>query len=253
MNRDKRNRSAWLAGLAGTALLLAAARLTAADALVKPGNAWVDSHDQRYALDDPFTKLTDNHGDGFEPLYGTRNVRMILRGVAYRGGANNRWNREGRRDNRNPLPDNGLASLCEEGFDRAYYLYRTNYATAPGTTRCEAGAGGEGLLDYRQASPFDEQHTFVMLSDIHSRIVERDRAPVYLHCWNGWHASGLIAAKALRQFCGYSAEDAVRYWDRNTDGHNTEPRYERIRSRIRAFEAYPELAISDAQASRVCP
>ena len=34
-------------------------------------------------------KITDNRGNGFEDLYGTRNFRVILHGVAYRGGGNN--------------------------------------------------------------------------------------------------------------------------------------------------------------------
>lgn len=212
-----------------------------------------EHYTERYTLDDVFAKRTDNHGEGFEALYGTRNFRAVLTGIAYRGGANNRWNRDGRRDNRNPLPDQGLRNLCEEGFERSYYLYRTNFETAPTLTRCETPAGIAASLDYRQLSPFDDEHAYEMLRDVHGTIADPTRGPIYLHCWNGWHASGLIAAKILRQFCDYSAEEAVEYWDRNTDGHNTEPRYERIRQRIRDFEPYPEFAIPDSVASGICP
>ena len=34
-------------------------------------------------------KATDNRGNGNPELYGTRNFRTILHGVAYRGGGNN--------------------------------------------------------------------------------------------------------------------------------------------------------------------
>lgn len=213
----------------------------------------IDHYAQRYDLDDVFAKRTDNHGEGFEALYGTRNFRTILTGVAYRGGANNKWNRNGRRDNMNPLPEEGLENLCEEGFERSYYLYRTNFETAPRQMQCRTPSGDTRSLDYLQLSPFDEEQSYDILRDVHATIADDSRGPVYLHCWNGWHASGLIAAKILRQFCGYSPEEAVAYWDRNTDGHNKEPRYERIRQRIREFTPYPELRISDQQAASICP
>jgi hypothetical protein len=61
-----------------------------------------------YNLSDAREKLVDDHGNGYEPLYGTRNLRAVLRGVYYRGGANNYYNRTDRRNNSNPLPDEGL-------------------------------------------------------------------------------------------------------------------------------------------------
>ena len=47
-------------------------------------------------------KITDNQGNGFEDLYGTRNFRVILHGVAYRGGGNNYYHRSNKRSNKNP-------------------------------------------------------------------------------------------------------------------------------------------------------
>ena len=61
----------------------------------------------------------DNRGRGFEPLYGTRNFRVVLRSVVFRGGANNQLHRTAPRDNRNPLPADGLKTLCAEGFGTA--------------------------------------------------------------------------------------------------------------------------------------
>src|SRR5262245_4773224 len=87
-----------------------------------------DFYHQRYGRTDVYSKVVDNHGDGFEDLYGLRNVREVLKGVLYRGGGNNLYHRDPamRRDNRNPLPDDGVTNLCEEGFHQAIYLYPTN-------------------------------------------------------------------------------------------------------------------------------
>jgi len=77
--------------------------------------------------------------------------------------------------------------------------------------------------------------------------------PIYLHCWNGWHASGYISAVILKQFCGYSNWDAVNYWDLGTDGANTSPRYQHQRERIKNFVPYPEFMISDSLQDCLCP
>jgi len=222
----------------------------------EPGDdnrVWIEYYDQRYGLDDLFAKKTDNRGEGFDELYGTRNFRVILKGIAYRGGANNTWHRTERRDNQNPLPDDGLQNLCREGFGRSYYLYTTNFETAPELTTCESPQSSEHELRYFQVSPNDEEQTYEVLEAIHETITDYRHGPIYLHCWNGWHASGLLAAKILRQFCGLSADEAVVYWDANTDGNNTDARYESIRRRIREFIPYPEFAISDEQAALICP
>ena len=70
------------------------------------------------------TKIVDNRGDGFDDLYGTRNLRPILHGVAYRGGANNYYHKTNKRKNNNPLPKDGLQNLCTEGF--SFYLLIQN-------------------------------------------------------------------------------------------------------------------------------
>ena len=44
---------------------------------------------KRYVETDLMYKVVDNFGNGFDSLYGARNMRPILHGVAYRGGANN--------------------------------------------------------------------------------------------------------------------------------------------------------------------
>ena len=214
---------------------------------------WIEYYDQRYGLHDVFEKGTDNTGGGLEELYGTRNFRVILKGVAYRGGANNKWHRTEPRGNQTPLPDDGLENLCEEGFGRAYYLYETNFESAPELTTCESPHGPDHALSYFQVSSTDEAQTYEVLQAVYETIQDYRHGPLYIHCWNGWHASGLLAAKILRQFCGYSAEEAVEYWDRNTDGNNQERRYESIRRRIREFAPYPEFRITDEEAALICP
>lgn len=202
---------------------------------------------ERYGLPSPYAKRVDNRGNGFENLYGVRNFREVLKGVVYRGGANNVYNKYGSRDNSNPLPPIGLRNLCQEGFGVSVYLYTTNYETADPSQTCNS-IRGANRLDYLQMDPRRNPRDILRL--VHAAIVEPDNGPIYLHCWNGWHASGLISALALRQFCGVSAEAAVIYWERNTDGDSN---YPHIKSQIRAFSPYNDLQISASAQRAICP
>lgn len=85
----------------------------------------------------PSDKLVDNTGEGYDALYGTRNVRAVLNGVYYRGGANNYYNKHLKRKNSNPLPDEGLLHLCEEGF-RLRFTF-TPRVSKPLPRRCTVG------------------------------------------------------------------------------------------------------------------
>lgn len=157
---------------------------------------------QRYVLPKASAKLVDNHGNGDSRLYGTRNFRAVLNGVFYRGGGNNYYNKHAHRSNMNPLPEEGLENLCEEGFGVAVYLYSANYRSAPKTTLCRTFQGNENSLSYLQISPLDSGNGSV--EQIHDLIYAHVRnprlGPIYTHCWNGWHASGFVAATVLRQF-----------------------------------------------------
>src|SRR4051812_16425061 len=75
---------------------------------------WAFTFQQKYNLPNSSAKLVDNYGNGYEDLYGTRNVRAVLSGILYRGGANNYYHKVEPRDNHNPLPDDGLENLCKE-------------------------------------------------------------------------------------------------------------------------------------------
>lgn len=192
-------------------------------------------------------KATDNRGNGNLDLYGTRNFRTILHGVAYRGGGNNYYHNQNKRGNKNPLPNDGLKNLADLKFDAAVYLYTTNFETAPSTMR---GSDGH-TLSYFQNSGNAEEDMRSLLDMTYASIMNPDQGPLYLHCWNGWHQSGYVSAVLLRQFCGLDAEEGVQYWSNNTDTYNNG--YSRIKEAIRAFEPYEDLMVSSEVQRAICP
>ena len=216
----------------------------------------MDMYRERYASrmndNELMSKITDNRGDGFEDLYGTRNMRVVLHGIFYRGGGNNAYHRERPRDNMNPLPQDGLDNLCKEGFSRAVYLYDRNWKaeTLACTSRID---GAENTLNYDKRS--DLYSTGAMrplLASIHACIQGGEGCPIYAHCWNGWHASGFAAAVVLRQFCSFSADAAVNYWIDGTDspGNSNIPF---VKTAIRNFVPYSDLVVDAATQQRICP
>lgn len=211
----------------------------------------IEFYQARYPLKDVFQKQVDNKGDGDERIYGTRNFRAVLNGVLYRGGANNKYNKYGVRDNRNPLPDIGHKSLCEEGFMQGFYLYTTNLETAPPQSSCNS-LYGAWTFKYSHQSPYNPAGLKAIFTAV-KKSIDNNSGPIYMHCWNGWHASGLASALALRQFCGVSATKAVTYWDQNTDGNNTDPNFEPLRKTIREFVPMAEFKISADIQDRICP
>jgi len=202
---------------------------------------------QHYGLSDPYQKRVDDRGNGFEPLYGVRNFREVLRGVLFRGGANNSHNRDGVSPNKNPLPKNGLLSLCTAGFQTAIYLYHTNYSKAAPQTSCDS-LRGKNTLKYVQIGYNAKPRQ--ILEMIRDAIFNPASGPIYVHCWNGWHASGFISALALRQFCGVSGNDAIAYWIKNTDGDSTYPDHKKG---IQNFRPYEDLMIDAKTQQRICP
>ena len=63
------------------------------DDTISPLLEKINEYKLRYKVNCVQDKITDNRGNGFEDLYGTRNFRVILHGVAYRGGGNNYYHR----------------------------------------------------------------------------------------------------------------------------------------------------------------
>lgn len=212
----------------------------------------VEFYQKRYPLKSVQQKLVDNSGNGYEDLYGTRNLRVVLTGVYYRGGANNVNNKYGERSNMNPLPDIGLKNLCAEGFGLSIYFYNQNYESAPSRIHCQTSTdNSSNEFNYIQITAAKQQNHHELLQIIYDRIQGKITGPIYGHCWNGWHASGLIAALALRQYCDWSADQALRYWEQNTDGNFKG--FASIKSYIKNFTAHRDLQITKEQQELICP
>jgi len=203
---------------------------------------------ERYRVMDVSGKITDNHGDGFATLYGTRNMRPILHGVAYRGGANNAYHKNKARDNKNPLPEDGLKNLADEGFSAAVYLYSKNFDTCKTKIVTK---NGKDTLRYLDKPTLDKKEMREIMEMVQEVIRNPKKGPIYFHCWNGWHQSGYVSAAILKQFCGYDDSTAVKYWLSNTDGASKG--YEHIIKRIKEFKPFKDIKIDSTTQKRICP
>lgn len=203
-----------------------------------------------YDLKDLYSKKVDNQGEGYEPLSELRNFRVVLYGVLYRSGANNVYNKKQKRENENPLPNKGLHDLCQQNFSQAFYLYKKNYEASEKSVTCKTADSTNNTMQYQQLSALDLENEKKFLHTIHQAI-ENPGKPILVHCWNGWHASGLVSTLALRQFCHFSGEEGLDYWIKNTDGNNKG--YEKIKKRIKSFQPYRDLKISKEVQQKICP
>lgn len=202
----------------------------------------------KYKVECANEKITDNFGNGYDSLYGTRNMRVILHGVAYRGGANNFYNKNQKRDNHNPLPQEGLINLTNQGFSKAVYLYSKNFSSSE---KVIVSNSGNDTLEYLQNSGMnrnDLKSIMIMVLDV---IRNKDKGPIYLHCWNGWHQSGYISAAILMQFCGLTNEEALKYWNQNTDGVNKG--YENVKRLVSNFVPFNDIKIDNKTKETICP
>ena len=204
-------------------------------------------YQSKYKVNCVEEKITDNRGDGFESLYGTRNFRPILHGIAYRGGGNNYYHKTNKRGNKNPLPMDGLNNLLDHGFSTSVYLYTENFEIAPPFITNQ----NKDTLHYFQlgGNTISSRDSILMLT--YRSITNAEVGPVYLHCWNGWHQSGYVSAILLKQFCGFSTEKSLHYWEDCAD--NWTRGYDRIRNAIRDFEPLDEYKISDEISNAICP
>jgi hypothetical protein len=167
------------------------------------------------------------------PFHGIRDYREVMPGVLYRGGADN---------GRAPLKQSQLNALCETGFGTAVYLYRTGFS-GPSTTRCSKGSleyiyeGWEG----KGRAAVDQQ--------IYDAIKSKGK-PVFIHCWNGIHATGAVAATALMQFCNLPPQKAVKYWK---VGVAPRVQYPSVIHNIESFQRNPKLQLTSEERTRYCP
>jgi hypothetical protein len=210
----------------------------------------VNKFKTRYGLKDPYTKLLDNKGKGYSDLWGARNFRVVLHGVLYRGGANNKYF-DPPRSNTNPLPTKGLQNLCEDDFAGAVYLYSENYKNAPKSVKCKNTSHQDNTFTYHQNGPYNEADLNKILTLVYNRIKGKLTGPIYAHCWNGWHASGVVAGVALKQFCGWSDAAAEKYWIANTDGNSSG--HESTKARLKKFKPLAQFKISKEEQALICP
>lgn len=207
----------------------------------------VEFYKNKYKVDCLNQKITDNFGNGFDDLYGTRNMRTILFGVAYRGGGNNFYHKSNKRDNHNPLPDDGLTNLCLNGFSNAVYLYSKNFSESK---RIYVNPDGD-TLKYSQNSGIDKKELKKLMIMVKDVISNPNQGPLYFHCWNGWHQAGYVSSTLLMQFCNLTNEQAYQYWIDNTDGVNKG--YDNVKSLVRNFKPFEDINISDETRELICP
>jgi len=109
-------------------------------------------------------------------FHGIRDYREVMPGVLYRGGANN---------GRAPLNRAELDALCDAGIGTAIYLYNTQFP-GPSTIHCSKGS-----LDYIYRG-WEGRGRAAVHQQIYNAIKQKS-PPVFIHCWNGIHATGAVA------------------------------------------------------------
>lgn len=194
---------------------------------------------------------------------GTRNLREVLPGILYRSGNFNPKGvgiyEGGSQDlNRAPLTPETLERLCQLGFRSAVYLYSRNKNSVQHKTFCDGSPSG---LSYESNAISNEGAIHKILADIHATIMHPELGPILVHCWNGWHASGLISALALRQFCGWTGNEALSYWLKAADNtvkmkspyEPLETGYAGHVNKIMNYQPHPEWEIPQDVASEICP
>ena len=167
------------------------------------------------------------------PFHGIRDYREVMPGALYRGGANN---------GRGPLRKEQLNALCEAGFGTAIYLYKTGFS-GPSTIQCSKGS-----MKYIYEGWEGAGRTAVD-QDIYDTIKSKGK-PVFVHCWNGIHATGAVAATALMQFCGVSSQKAVEYWK---VGVAPKVQYPSVIRNIENFQPNGKLQLTSEEKSQYCP
>lgn len=203
---------------------------------------------EKYNTSSIYDKITDNFGENCPSVYGTRNMRVVLNGIVYRGGANNYYNKNNKRENENPMPEEGLVNLLNEKFSTVIYLYSKNFADS----KKSIGPDKNGkYLNYLQNSLSNEKEIRQFLELVYSNIKDSTAGPIYIHCWNGWHQSGYASAIILMQFCGFTNDEAYSYWEKCAAGDLS--KYSHIKKAIYKFKPYKEFQISDEIKSIICP
>lgn len=177
--------------------------------------------------------VMNNTAATHERVEGLKDFRIVIPGVLYRGGNSG--------GGQIPLKEIGLQSLARKGFTTAVYMYPYGWAQKPSNTH---GIDYSYVADTRNRA---SQKEFLM--KVKNAIVNKT-GPVYVHCWNGWHASGEMATYALMQFCGLNNQQGQEYWNANVPRGDAN----KIR-RMSKFQVFQDedLRISVDDAARICP
>ena len=178
--------------------------------------------------------VTDNTGDQslHGRLGGTRNVKIAIPGVLYWGGRE--YPHKGF-DQRRPLTERALKNLCSEGFSEAIYLYSMNWGEGRPVVQCD----GANLIRYSWRNVWQPQNIEPAMRKIADVINGNGSVgPLYVHCWNGLHASNMLASLALRQFCNWSADKAWSHWQINAKGTH-QAQTASMRAMITGFQPRP--------------
>lgn len=194
-------------------------------------------------------KYSDNGGKGYPEWNGIRNIRVVLPGILYRSGGNGLYNCLLPRPNDGPMTFQAILNLYEMGFDKVYYLYASRFSTQyPEPVRNLLTEVG---IEYQSLVPTNDSLANLLLQSIYQTIESPEAGPILVHCWNGWHMSGLISAYALMQFCDFTGAQAWEYWRKNTDGHDEG--FHKVKSRILNYKPDPSMLLTERQKAEYCP
>ena len=166
----------------------------------------------------------------------TRRFLTVLPGVLYRGGGTG---------SQVPLGEASLHALCEAGFSTAVYAYTKNWNGAVPVHCTNARTGEPNTLTYIAGEGPSAAFKPVFLRKVREVIQNPALGPVFVHCWNGMHASGELAAIALRQFCGWSGASASSYWLRHAGNFP-------LISRVNSYSPTSDLTIADELQAVLC-
>jgi hypothetical protein len=154
-----------------------------------------------------------------------KNVQHILGGLLTRAGVKNQ----------KPLDAQELNTLCEAGYTQAYFFYS-------GAGDQKINCSGGKSIHYRSMAQGTAKD--LIIENVTKGLTTGEKT--FIHCNNGAHATGYASAVALRQFCGLSAEQAVKYWNDSLGGYPLqEPNRGKVHNTIRAFT--PKMNLNEAQ------
>lgn len=158
-----------------------------------------------------------------------KNSQSVLGGLLTRAGVRNM----------KQLSASELRTLCEQGHNEAFFLYK-------GASEQQV-ACSRGTISYRSPGDYRAPENINrILNNINAGLSTGQKT--FVHCYNGAHASGFVAAIALRTFCGMSGDDAAKYWDKTLGGYPLqEPNRTKLLNRLRSYSVRTELELSPNQ------